>query len=111
MVDQPYTVSPLDGSISIHGREGLDMELSFQLGDGTDRNVSAASMFFEVDGVLRVALTNGSSSSKKVVTLTRTQVASLAGAPRRFALIDETSTPQVLWSGPISLRGYTEQPA
>lgn len=112
MVDQPYTVSPTDGSITLHGREGLSMELQFTVADGSPRNVSASTMYFEIEGLLRVALTNGGSTDKKVVTLTRTQVESIAGAPRRFALIDETATtPIVLWSGPIQLRGYTGQPA
>jgi hypothetical protein len=111
-VQQPYTVNPHTGDIIVHGREGLFLELQFKDALGSPRDVSAASLFFEVDEIVRVALVAGSGNDKRAVSLTRAQVASLTGEVRKFALIDETETlPDVIWQGSISLSGYTAQPA
>lgn len=100
------------GNMAIHGRSGATLALKFQAADGTPRNVSAAALFFEVEGAFRVALAAGASNDERVLSLTRAQVLTIAGTPRRFALCDETATvPDVLWSGEIKLFGFTSQPA
>jgi hypothetical protein len=111
-VVQPYVVNPQTGDLTVHGREGLYLELQFKLADGSARNVSDASLFFEVEGTLRVALLAGSATDKRVIQLTRAQVALCALVQKRFALIDETATvPDVLWQGNITATAYTSQPA
>jgi len=111
-VQQPAAVDARTGDIVVHGREGLSLAVQFKLADGAARDVTAASLFFEVDSVLRVALAAGTSSDRRTISLTRAQVASLAGGSRLFALIDETGTiPDVIWRGQIRVEGYTAQPA
>ena len=100
------------GDIAIHGRSGASLTLSFQLADGSARNVAGLSMFFEVEGALRVSLGAGVTNDQRTLVLTRAQVLAVAGQPRSFAFLDESGTvPEVFWSGKIRLFGYTGQPA
>lgn len=100
------------GNIAIHGRSGASMTLKFQLADGQPRNVSGASIFFEVHNVLRVALGAGQTNDERTLILSRAQVALLSGAPRIFDFVDESGTvPEVFWSGNVRVFGFTEQPA
>lgn len=111
-VQQPPAVDPRTGDIVVHGREGLSLAVQFKLADGSLRDVSAAALFFEVDTLLRVALGAGASNDKRTITVTREQIAQLAGGSHLFALIDETNPiPDVVWRGQIRVEGYTVQPA
>lgn len=111
-IQQPATVDTRTGDIVVHGREGLFLAVKFQAADGSARDVSAALLFFEVDQLLRVALAAGPSNDIRSISLTRAQVATIAGASRLFALIDESgSVPDVIWRGQIRVDGFTVEPA
>jgi hypothetical protein len=107
---QPATVDA-NGNITAHGRGGLSLVLTFQNADGTARDVSALTMYFEVAGSVRVALGAGATTDKRTLTLTRTQVGAMGAGRKDFAVIDETATPDVIWAGSISVKGYTDAPA
>jgi hypothetical protein len=107
---QPATVDA-NGNITLHGRGGMSLVLTFQNADASPRDVSALTLYFEVAGVVRVAAGAGATSDKRTLALTRTQVAAIGSGRRDFALIDETATPDVIWAGSIKVGGFTDQPA
>jgi hypothetical protein len=105
-------VDPTNGNITIHGRAGASIPVTFKDNAGAARDVTAAALFFEVDGILRIALAAGPTSDVRTLALSRAQVASLGTVKRNFACIDEsTGTPSVFWSGVIQVFGYTDAPA
>jgi hypothetical protein len=56
-VVQPYVVNPQTGDLTVHGREGLYLELQFKNADGSASNVSAAAAvvkagsYFEIEKI------------------------------------------------------------
>lgn len=105
-------VDPASGNITIHGRAGASIPISFKDSAGAARDVTAAALFFEVEGVLRIALASGPTADVRTLTLSRAQVATIGTVKRNFACIDEsTGTPSVFWSGVIQVFGYTDAPA
>jgi hypothetical protein len=107
---QPATVD-VNGNITLHGRGGLSLVLTFENADGTPRDASALALYFCVGGHLREAVGAGETTDKRTITLTREQVGSIGAGRKDFALIDETATPDVIWAGAISVKGFTEEPA
>lgn len=111
-VEQKPVIDPRTGDILVHGRSGMLCACAFQDAAGVARDVSAAALYFEIDGILRLALEAGATTDERLIRLTRAQVVSCAAGPK-FALVEETSptNPQVLWSGRIRVAGFTVQPA
>lgn len=115
VVAQPDIVDD-QGNISLHGREGLYLPVSFLDIDDDPRDVSSALLYFEVQGKLRKALAAGGSNDERVIVLTRAEVAAIGQASVPFALIDETfvtgsdTIPDTLWEGKIKTRAYTSTP-
>ncbi len=100
------------GDIAVHGRSGASLTLTFQLADGSPRNVAGLSMFFEIEDALRVSLGSGQTPDARALILTQAQFLLVAGRPRQFAFLDESGTvPEVFWSGNIRLFGYVGQPS
>lgn len=100
------------GDILAHGRAGLSIALTFQDEAGADADASALDLFFEIDGVARVALEAGDVDSERILALTQEQIAAIPETGADFVLLDETSTPSArLWAGRIRRQGFTEQPA
>jgi len=102
-----------DAGLVLHARAGVVLTLNFVDAAGAARDVSARTLYFEIDGVARVAAANGATTAQKTVTLTRTQVQAIGvGGRKNFVLIDETSTPQELaWSGFVRVIGFSAQPS
>lgn len=99
------------GDIVAHGRAGLSIALSFQDEAGAAADASALMLYFEIDGVARVALEAGESDSERLLSLTQEQIAAVPDLGADFVLLDETSAPSArLWSGRIRRQGFTEQP-
>lgn len=108
----PPALFDRDGNLVLHGRGGAVLTIDFTDAAGAPRNVSALTLWFEIDGVCRVTCAAGAANSQRIVTLTRTQVQAVGANGRaKFALIDETSTPLVLLAGDARVAGYTAQPA
>ncbi|MBV8970915.1 MAG: hypothetical protein JO290_01350 [Sphingomonadaceae bacterium] len=98
-------------TIDVDGRGGLSIVLTFQDDAGNPRDVSAALMFFEVDGALRVPLGPGGTAAQRTLALTRDQVATIGVKYRDFAFIDETlAVADAFWTGVITVRGFVAQP-
>lgn len=114
VLQQPPTMDPRTGDVTIHGRSGAFWRIDFRNPDGTARDVSASALFFEIDGVLRAALGAGAASNQRTVTVTRAEIeaiAALPGGKSKFALIDETgAVPEVLIAADIRVNGYTGAP-
>ncbi len=115
--EQPAPVSEI-GNITLHGREGIVIEFGYQDNTGADVNISATSLYFEVKGVLRTALTAGATNYRKNLTITEAHTAAIYAAGGKngrtlpFALRNESADPiPVLWQGNITVTGFTEQPA
>lgn len=111
-IEQTPIIAPRTGDITLHGRAGMLCSCKFQDAAGVARDVSAALLYFEIDGIVRLALEAGSTTDERLIRLTRAQVVSCAAGPK-FALVEETNAtnPQVLWSGRIRVTGFTVQPA
>jgi hypothetical protein len=102
-----------DAGLVLHGRAGAVITLDFVDDAGDARDVSARTMYFEIDDVARVLAAAGDDVSQKTVTLTRTQVQAIGvGGRKAFVLIDETASPQELvWQGYVRVTGFTAQPS
>lgn len=101
------------GNITVHGRSGLPLTLEFEDATGGPRDVSAAAIYFEVDGVLRIPLIAGDDDHKRELLLGDEHVADIFGkGPLPFAFRDESGAePTVFWSGTIRATGFAAQPA
>lgn len=113
MVDitQPTIVNPRTGNISQHGRAALLLTIEFEDENAALINVSGWSLFFEIEDGLRLALGAGSAVHERTLTVTRAQIARLAGKVRLFALVDENAAvPTVHWEGELRIHGFTDQP-
>ena len=106
-------ISITQTSITIDGRGGFPLELDFFTDDMvTPRDVSAAAMFFEVDGALRVPLGAGIASNQRTLSLARDQIAQIGIKYRDFAFIDESGPiADAFWTGVITVKGFIAQPA
>ncbi|MBI1188311.1 MAG: hypothetical protein GC206_13435 [Alphaproteobacteria bacterium] len=103
-----------DDAILAHGRAGLVVTVSLFEADGTtERDVSSADLFFEIEGVVRVETTNGAETHQKVITLSRAQVQAIGiNARKLFVLVNETADPPACeWSGAIRVVGFLTQPS
>lgn len=117
----PYEAPPVInvvGGIDLNGREGVLIEFGYQDANAADIDVSGLALYFEVDGVLRQALTAGNTVFRRLITITQEDVVEIYnagtphGASRAFVVRNETAVPpQVLWDGLITIRGFVEQPA
>lgn len=108
----------LTGNITLHGREGVVLEFGYQDNTGAEVDISAKSLYFEVKGVLRTALTAGASNYRKNITITEAHTVAIHAAGAKngrtlpFVVRNESANPiPVLWQGTITIVGFTEQPA
>ena len=106
-------VTITSNSIVVHSRGSL--KLPYKVFDlGVQRDISAATYYFEVDGIpIRKALVvNPADALGKLLTLNRTEVQSLTNTPMKFSVIDETDAafPIVMWDGSINRLGYLGAP-
>lgn len=102
-----------DDVIIAHGRAGLSLTITFTDAAGADRNVASDALYFEIDGVLRVALGAGAQDNQRVLTLTRAQVQAVGlDARKKFVVINETGGAHVCeWSGVFRVVGFLTQPS
>jgi hypothetical protein len=118
--EQPNPISPV-GGIDLHGREGIIIEFGYREdGETSDRNISGADLYFEVEGVLRKALDPGDNNTRRNVGITQADVdeiwaaGTINNAGERylpFVVRWETiDPPQVVWEGLVTLRGYIGAP-
>lgn len=108
----PPAVVDRDGNLVLHARGGAVLTVDFTDAAGAARDVSALTLWFEIDGVCRVTCANGAANSQRIVTLTRAHVQAIGvNGKAAFSLVDETSTPIVLWAGFARVQGFATQPA
>lgn len=105
---QPPALVDENGDIFLHGRQGASLVIEFKNPDGTARDVSAATMVFEVGPVLNVTLTN--TTGGKQLTLSQANVKSIFEAEdKNFVLLETSATPVTpLWQGVIYMSGWVE---
>ena len=115
-VQQPYTVDPTTGNISINGRSGLYMVINFTDSLGANIDVSASAIYFEVKGCFRVALLAGAQNYQRILALSQPQVSQLSSTQKPFILKNEDNVvdgivyPSTYWEGLIEWRGFTATP-
>ena len=98
-------------TITLHGREGLALDLFFFDEAGAVLPVAGRSYFFEIESIFRVAMTVGPAANQVTLAENRAACAGVGPAATLFALIDETEPVQsVIWSGTIRRTGYAEAP-
>lgn len=98
-------------TITLHGREGLALELFFVDDAGAPVPVTGRSYFFEVEGVFRAPMIAGSLASSIKLEENRVACEAIGPAATDFALIDETDPVQsVIWAGSIRRSGFTQEP-
>lgn len=108
----PPALVDRSGNIALHARGGCVLAVNFQDATGASKDVTGSTIYFEIDGVVRVQMTAGGDNGQKLATLTRAHVQAVGVNGRaKFAVIDETATPVVLWSGEVRVDGYAAQPA
>ena len=110
------TTTVTDSTIVVHGRDSLVIHYKVKDNTGAQVDISAWTIYFEVDGIpIRELLVSDSTDAlgKKIV-LERTQVALLSKTAKRFTVVDETDIasdlPHVLWEGTIARGGYVGAP-
>lgn len=101
----PPVVSP-EGDITFHGREGVVVVLDFETDQGVPRDMSGATVRFEIDGFAK-NLTPGPGISNMTLTLDRGELPNTIGRMVDFVVVDETGTvPHVIWSGRLNQIGW-----
>ena len=104
-------------TIRVHGREALRLPVNdFQNIAGVETQVSVANrvMFFEVPKarIRKQLAANPANALELLIYLTRAEVSKLQlNTGYEFALIDETTVPDVLWNGTLTVIGYISTPA
>lgn len=102
--------------IVVHGRGSVVIDYKVTDTAGTQVDISALPLFFEVDGVpIREPLVaDPNDPLGRRIVLEREQVESLKTSLSRFAVIDESDAAQdvyiVLWDGMISRTAYIHDP-
>ena len=95
------------GDMYLHPEGGGVAVYCFQMDNGTDRDMSASQVFFQV-GTFRKQLTPGETSNALVLTILPGELNSLQGKKSNFILIDETNTPHlVILEGSIFVSKWT----
>lgn len=98
-------------NITVHGRSGLSVPLRWP-----GRDVAAAPMFIEIEGIKRKALGAGGASDERTLLLTREEVAAIhAASPTthaaRYIVLDESgAVPDTLWDAEIKVVGFVGAP-
>lgn len=96
-----------DGNIQVHGRQDAVITLEFNNDDGTPEDVSGKAMTFECGTEINLALTNGSSTNQKVLTLTNATIKTIYGQSNKaFVVLDDTKSPR--WVGAVYVTGWVE---
>jgi hypothetical protein len=111
-ISQRPTVDPQTGDIQLHGRQGFSLPVNFVGANGDPRDMTGLSIYFEVEGKLRLALAAGATVDERVITLSREDVGTLFEGAFDFAIVDESGAlPDTPWKGRISAYGFKDQPA
>lgn len=114
IIPLPPTLDDRTRDITLHGRSGEFLRIDFKMPDGSNRDVSAAALFFEIEGVKREALGAGATAWQRTVTITRADVEVIAAMPdasAKYVLLDESgSVPVALLAAEIHVTGYTGAP-
>lgn len=94
------------GNMHVHGREGGVAVFEFQDEDGTPRNMSGASVFFEVKG-FRKALQAGDTTSQMILIIERGDLNAYLNKTVDYVVLDETGTvPHVIIEGKLVVSGW-----
>jgi hypothetical protein len=107
---------PLTNTISVHGRESLDLPYSkWTSGETTTQvDISASIMFLEIPSanIRTQLLTNDADAKGLKIYLSRDEVAYLPTVPSPYVIINETVTdqPMIEVEGKIYRTGYTTEP-
>lgn len=110
MILQPAVVDD-NGDIILHGRQGAEIILEFKDETGATRNMTAATVTFEVGPTVNVSLTPVSGEPAQMkLTLSNTDVKAIYAAKDRRFVFMETSLPQPtpIWVGMVYVEGWVE---
>ena len=110
MIEQPSVVD-CNGDIHLHGRQGLQLPVEFADANGTLRDMSGASVVFEVGPDINVNLTPVPGvASQMLLTLTQADVKAIADSRLKDFVFLETSAavPTPVWRGVVYVTGWTE---
>jgi hypothetical protein len=117
MADLVINQTPLfdaAGNMYVHGLGGILLTLEFQNTDGSPRDVSARSMFFVVEGKLKVPFSNTDVVGQKSLDVSQTQVSRVGlkngKVGPQYVIVDETTTWDVLFEGMLLVRGFLKEP-
>jgi len=95
-----------DGNMHLHTREGGLATLDFQEDDGSPRDMTGASLFFEVEG-FRKALSAGENASQMILLIERGELNQFRDKVSNYIIIDETGeVPHVLIEGKVIVSGW-----
>lgn len=110
--------SPTTGVITIHGRSSFILPWTRWTADpgagGTQIDISAKTIWFEVDGIplTKQFVADPNDAKGLRLILTTSDVSQIPTSPKKFAIIDKTDAalPDVQLSGVISTFGYLGTP-
>lgn len=106
MKTMPPAVSD-SGDILLHAKEGLRLPVTFQVDDGTPRDMTGGTVKFYVKGGPTIVLVPGSTTDELVIVIPAGAYNALLNKRTEFALIDETASPaNLLWSGTLTVMGF-----
>ena len=96
-----------NGDMSIHVREGGVAVFVFEDEAGNPRDMTNASVYFEIKGFRR-KLTAGDQPNQLILTIQRSDLNAFQNQRNQFLVLDETGTvPHVIMDGNIIVRGWT----
>lgn len=106
-----FDITP-GGDIVVHGRSGVFIEVNYKDEAGAPVNIASAPLFFEIDGVVRVALGAGAVNSQRIIQIDEAIVAQIPAAGADWCIVDQSgAVNQVPMQGRIRVRGYRSAPA
>lgn len=110
MINQPAVVDD-NGDIFLHGRQGATIILEFKDVAGALRNMSVATVTFEVGPTVNIVLTPVAGQTAQMkLTLTQANVKSIAAsAIKDFVFLDTTgAVADPVWRGTVYVSGWVE---
>lgn len=109
MINQPEIVDD-NGDIFLHGRQGASIILEFKDVNGVLRDMSAATVTFEVGPLVNVALTPvvGNTAQMELV-LTQADVKAIYNQDiKDFVFLEAGTVPNPVWRGTVYVSGWVE---
>lgn len=95
-----------NANMHLHAREGGIAVFDFEDDDGNPRDMTGASIFFEVEG-FRKALDAGETSSQMLLIIDRGELNDFINKKREYVVLDETGVvPHVIVEGNLIVNGW-----